>query len=134
MGGGAALANAIYTGIQPAPEKWVIVPLGIIAGSTLLTLVPTLTQDERLDLLKEKLARITAFEKAALAHFNELESQLLEIAIEAQKVDSTHALYASLTQKQIAGIHSKIAEMDRSAFQISGRLRAALVNWYQETQ
>jgi hypothetical protein len=81
LGSLAALGSTIYSGVKDEPSEKVLIPLGVVSGSSLTAALPGLSQDERAAGLNEKLATIRAEESAAAEQLNLLERALLDRAI-----------------------------------------------------
>jgi hypothetical protein len=105
IGSSAGLANTIYSGIEANPRKGVVVPLGAISGTALLTLIPGQGREQAETLLKQKIA-IEAAEKEALDKINTLENTLIKRAILVEKKDESK-------QAELDEITLKVTEQKR---------------------
>lgn len=81
IGSFAALAVTVYSGVEKEPESGVLIPLGAVSGTALVSAIPTLGKDDRADVLREKLGALRAHENAVVEAFNALERGLLELGI-----------------------------------------------------
>jgi hypothetical protein len=157
IGGLSSLANIIYTGVVSEPDKLVTIPLFTISGSALLTLLPGISDDQRLDLLKQKMAQMLQAQARAEASLQNVDDALLDealiemdqgkaakelaaasAAVEAAKADPKALEAAKATHTEAA---AKVAKFDqdfvdsvRKINQLKGAMNRALLEWQVAAQ
>jgi hypothetical protein len=128
IGGLAGLANAIYTGIQDDPKKDITVPLSIISGSALLTFLPSLIEDERVEMLSNKLERLNDLQiKAENALYN-LDTEVSVIGKLQEQLKKEN------NEEERKILKLKLNDLFMKAEVLIGVLKRALTAWSNEAQ
>ncbi len=128
IGGLSSLANAIYSGVKDTPNKNVTIPLSIISGTALLSFLPSLIDDDRVELLRQKIKNLNDFQvKAELAMIN-LDKNLTEKALLEYQFNNTDK------EKDKEKIRSKIDDLIRELDKLTGILKMSLLDWSNEAQ
>ncbi len=127
IGSMAGMTTAVYAGAEDNPDPKVLVPLGLISGTSLTTALPSLSKDERIDLLQDKLEKIRASELRAVEQMNMIEVALVELGIlerDAQPVMTGGGTPESMD--------SPIVEKEKELEGLSGQMRTMLAAWATE--
>jgi hypothetical protein len=114
IGSAAALATTVYSGLKENPSKNVIVPLGAITGTALLTALPSLTEDERAGTLRDKLAAIKSKEGVVVDNLNAMEKGLLDLGLLQLQIGDSATSKAEVEQlkKDRLAMYSEIAPLE----------------------
>lgn len=135
FGGVAGLASTVYSGIKQDPRKDVIIPLSVVSGTALITLLPSFSQDERLEALKQRLDHLRAREQVAVNYYNDVELTLSTIGLEQARLDPDQPSYLEdLAEEQEQAIRQHIVALHSQYEALSAKLRTALVEWANAAQ
>jgi hypothetical protein len=129
IGAFAGMGTAIYSGVEDDPDSRVLVPLGLLSGTTLASSLPSLSQDERLDFLQDKLIKIKSLETEAVGQFSKIEAALVDLGILTDEHDELTDGDPRVTQINET---MKLKYMEIES--LSADLRALLTNWASECQ
>ena len=77
----AGIATTIYSGVAKKPHKEVVVPLGAISGTSLVSALPSFGKDDRAEALQQKIATIRAKENAVLAALATMEHGMTDLGL-----------------------------------------------------
>lgn len=130
-----ALSNTLYILNKDNPDKKVVGTLSALSGTSMITLLPAFTNDERLETLKEKLNRIKILENRSVSVFSDIETKLTEKAIIEYELDpGQNPLFDDLTKEEIKKHYIKINKLIFEIDEISKNLRKLLIDWANEAQ
>ncbi len=136
IGSMAGMATAIYSGTADNPSPKALVPLGLVSGASLTTALPSLSRDERLTYLQDKLERIRTCESDAIRQFNRVEALMVDIGITEDakyEADSVRAEFASSEATEMAdSLGESLYRKYAIAESLSAELRVALATWASE--
>ncbi len=134
IGGIAGIANTVYAGLKDKPQKEVVIPLSLIAGSALITLLPSFVADERLEFLKDKLTRIKTLQGKCVQNFNEIESMYLKKGYIDMKCDPQNSSTFNLSPVQVDSLRNESEKLAADIETSSSKLREGLTEWSNEAQ
>jgi len=129
------LSNSIYTVTSDNPDKKVVGTLSILSGTSMITMLPAFTKDERLEVLKEKLIRIELFKNRSVSLFSDIETTLTILGMAETEVDpDRNPLFDDLTEEDIKTGYLNINNLHLEMAKKSKDLRKLLTDWANEAQ
>ena len=122
MGAVASFVGVLYSAVEDSPDETVLVPLGLVSGTSMVTLHTAVVNDERLDSLVQRLTVLDEMHGHALDSLFALEQHLTELYTVEEELEVADA--------SIAGpLRTKYEELRAKNELLVGSFQRTLKNW-----